>query len=455
MIGVYNQVWLAPYNVEQITQLQIKRTMKEHDTAYIKGIMSATSIAAYQNMIDGKTIVSLYFKEQENTQLLFAGFIKSLHVVEIGNQREAQIELLGLTQALDRTKATLDYQDVSKKNTDIIDVLMKSYPDISYTVSCKQESIETLLLQYEETDYEFFKRLLSRIEEPMYTTMQGKHGMINCGVSVRESGAVLDDAEWEISYQQGMTYCVETEEYLDLGMEVMLDGKKLIVTECNHQYQNGESRNIYVLGTKELCKTTKISNHQITGISLDGVIKECKRDRVKIELNKTMPCEDEQRRWFSYSSPAASTDGSGWYCMPQIGEEARLFCPTEEENDAYVISAIRKKDNSDTQKQQVGSNPSNKVLANADGQTVSFQETGIEMACKNGATMLSVNQDGTIEITANKDIHVYAEQAVILRAEQGMCATSVNAMTLKNDTGSTILIQSEITEMANRIKNNC
>ena len=455
MIGVYNQVWLVPYNVEQITQLQIKRTMKKHDTAYVKGIMSATSVAAYQNMVDGKTIVSLYFKEQENTQLLFSGFVKSLQVVEIGAQREVQIELAGLTQALDRTKTTLDYQDVSKKNTDIIDALMKSYPDISYTVSCKQEAIETLLLQYEETDYYFLKRVLSRRAEPMYTTMQGKHGTINFGVLVRESGAVLDDAEWEISYQNGMTYCVETEEYLDLGMEVMLDGKKLVVTEVNHQYQNGESSNTYVLGTKELCKTTKISNPQITGISLDGVIKDCKRDKVKIELNKTMPCEAAQRRWFSYSSPAASTDGSGWYCMPQIGEEARLFCPTEEESDAYVISAIRKKEQNSTQKQQVGSNPSNKVLANADGQTVSFQEAGIEMACKDGATMLSVNQDGTIEIIADKDIHVHAEQAVMLRAERGMCATAVNALTLENDTGSRIMIQSEITETANRIKNNC
>lgn len=455
MTGVYNQVWMTPYNLEHITQIQIKRTMKGHDTAYIKGIMSAASVISYQNMIDGKTIVSLFFKEGEQTQLLFSGFVESLQVVELGNQREAWIEISGLTQALDRNEMIQDYQDETKKNTGIIETLMKSYPDIAYEIACKQEQIETFLLQYEETDYRFLQRVLSRVEEPIYTTMQGKNGKINYGVYARETDLVLDEAEWEIGYEHGLSYRVEIEEYLDLGMEVSLDGKRLIVTEVNQKYQDGASENVYVLGTKETCRAQKRTNNQVTGVSLDGVIKECKRDKVKIALNATMPCEEVQRKWFAYSSPAASTDGSGWYCMPQIGEEIRLFCPTEEESDAYVISAIRKKGQEAVEKNQVGTDPSKKVLSNKDGQAISFTDDGLEMACKDGAALLSLKQNGTIEIIAHKDIHMYAEQDVMMRAQEGMCIMTVNEVSLKNDKGSNLMIKDKITERANRIKNNC
>lgn len=457
MTGAYNQVWLAPYNMEYITQVQVDRAMNVHDKAYVKGLMSETTLLSYQNMIDGKTIVSLFFKEGEQTQLMFSGFIERMEVTELVGQREVFMELSGLTQAMDRNNVVLDYQDITKTNTDIIEELMESYPAITYEAACRQETIEDLLLQYEETDYDFLKRVLSRSGAPVYTTMQGNSGRICYGLSIREAGITLNQAEWEVSYEDGVRYRLETDEYLDLGMEVELDGYKLIVISVKNQYREGASVNEYILSTKEACRTVRKKNKQITGISLDGVIKDCKRDKVKIELSKTRSCEEEKRKWFAYSSPAASTDGSGWYCMPQTGEEIRLYCPTEEESDAYVISAIRKKqqEQTDTKEQQVGTQPEKKVLSNAEGQSVSFLPEGIEMTCKDGTTAMSMNQNGTIEIVATKDIHIYADETVMMRAEQGMCIMASNTVTLQNDNGSMLVIDKEITEDANRIKNNC
>ena len=44
-------------------------------------------------------------------------------------------------------------------------------------------------------------------------------------------------------------------------------------------------------------------------------------------------------RWFPYATVYSSGDGTGWYCMPEIGDKIRLYFPTEKEQDAYVISA--------------------------------------------------------------------------------------------------------------------
>ena len=86
---------------------------------------------------------------------------------------------------------------------------------------------------------------------------------------------------------------------------------------------------------------------------------------------------------------------------------------------------------------------------------MSFLPHGIEMTCADSAATMFLNQDGTIEIVAQKDIRIYADETVMMRAERGMCITSANAMTISNDSGSTLVIDTEITENANRIRNNC
>ena len=44
--------------------------------------------------------------------------------------------------------------------------------------------------------------------------------------------------------------------------------------------------------------------------------------------------------WFPYSTVAGSSDGSGWYCMPEAGERIRIYFPEGDEGKAYAISAL-------------------------------------------------------------------------------------------------------------------
>ncbi len=450
MIGIYNHVWMSPYNIEHITEFEIQKRMGKHDRAYIKGVISETSLALIQNMIDGKTIVSVCFEQEQQTQLLFAGYISKVDVTEVGIDVQIRVELEGLTQALDRAEVFLDYQDISKTNVSVIEEVMKSYPDISYEISCKQETIDSLLLQYEETDYEFATRLLSQVEAPIYTVMQGDKGKLSFGLRVRDSQCVLDEAEFEVFYADGLQYRLVHDEFWDIGMQVTMEGQALVVKSAKYSYLNGESINTYQLGTIDSCHTKIIRNDKVTGISLDGIIVECKRDKVKIELNKTLPCEDEKRKWFAYSSPAASSDGSGWYCMPKKGEEIRLYCPTNDEREAYVISAIR-----EGQTAQQTHQPVDKVWSNTAGQEIDFTENGISLNSNSGAVSMDIKQDGTIEIIANKNLEIYAEQDIMLKANKGMSIISTKGVTLSNDTGSLLAIDNDITEEANRIRNNC
>lgn len=61
------------------------------------------------------------------------------------------------------------------------------------------------------------------------------------------------------------------------------------------------------------------------------------KDQVQVSL--AYDVEGGGKRWFAYSTPYSSPDGTGWYFMPEPGEEIRLHFPTQEEDAAYVVSS--------------------------------------------------------------------------------------------------------------------
>ena len=74
------------------------------------------------------------------------------------------------------------------------------------------------------------------------------------------------------------------------------------------------------------------------GASLDSTVTEVRGDVVRVSLRTD--AKSGAGKWFSFSTVYSSPDGSGWYCMPEPGDEIRLYFPTEQEKHGYVISAV-------------------------------------------------------------------------------------------------------------------
>ena len=61
---------------------------------------------------------------------------------------------------------------------------------------------------------------------------------------------------------------------------------------------------------------------------------------VKINLEIDGNQDEGTARWFPYSTVYSSPDGTGWYCMPEVGDAIRLYFPDNEEKNAYAISSV-------------------------------------------------------------------------------------------------------------------
>lgn len=459
---VYGKIGITPYPLSVIREYKVSRGLNKHDEAMIKGIIDPITLSQYQYLLGSNTCVTLYCQQENKRQLLFSGFLEHMEIYEVGEQREVILKLSGLTRALDREEKLVDYQAENKMLSNMIDNIMEGYKKVCYDCLCENKNIPDFLLQYEETDYEFLKRVLSKEKAPIFTALTGNSGKICFGKGKDETTIVKKETDYQVIFDKGLYYRLKSRELYDLGMKIQLNEKKLIVKEAGYTLVDGEFQNEYVLCHEWAFEVGELSNAKATGISLDGIIQERQRDKVKIQLNQTPVTEKEKLRWFGYSSPAASSDGSGWYCMPEIGEEIRLYCPTEDEKEAYVISAIRSsgENKSSTGKAGGGSGqgakePTNKSLSNVQGQSVDFTPEGVNLTCAGGVASMMLSQNGEIIIAAENTIELLSEENIAIRAEQGIVVMGTDTISLINDAGSSVKMEDTITLDANRIKNNC
>ncbi|RAZ94354.1 hypothetical protein DK853_35600, partial [Klebsiella oxytoca] len=78
----------------------------------------------------------------------------------------------------------------------------------------------------------------------------------------------------------------------------------------------------------------------MAGTGLLGRVTAVEGDQVQISLEKDENRENAGHKWFAFSTVYSSPDGTGWYCMPEVGDTVRLSFPSEQPMEGYVSSAV-------------------------------------------------------------------------------------------------------------------
>lgn len=60
--------------------------------------------------------------------------------------------------------------------------------------------------------------------------------------------------------------------------------------------------------------------------------------KIKLEIDQDSTASGAM--WFPYSTVYSSPDGSGWYVMPEAGDQIRLYFPDEREQHAFAASSV-------------------------------------------------------------------------------------------------------------------
>lgn len=129
----------------------------------------------------------------------------------------------------------------------------------------------------------------------------------------------------------------------------------------------------------------------------------------KVSGTKVEVCFSEQKgsTLIPYVTAYASSDGSGWYCMPEVGDYVYAFYPTPNQEGAFALGGVFPKAPAD---------PSEKIWRAPGGKEIKFTKEGIYITCKENRVFLNLTQTGGIHIQSVQPIMVESQESVQISA---------------------------------------
>lgn len=450
-IGYESLRFYGPFQPQHIDQLQITRTINDHTFLHINGMLSEEQGAACigQNMEQEPIVIRQLDDQGQSLRRLFHGIVTRMTVHCIRGVYTFELEAASHSYQMDIKLKKRSYQDIHRTYDDLVTTMVRKYEygDAIDTVT-NYAKLDTFVLQYEETDWAFLKRLASRfgsILVPEVTAAspkvffgmpEGKQHKVERDVFYRVRKTFHElDAEKPGEQRAGsyVTYTIESLQYYALGDLITLpigQGKELVVVRAVTRLEDGLLRTRYDLQAEQNIRYARYENDQATGISLTGTVLKVQQDFVQLQLDIDPKQDPAKACWFPVATRYVAEEHSGWYDMPEIGEQVELYLPTHREQDAYVTDSLR-------QQRHANGQPNVKVWQHVQGSGVEMSEQELTLSTSDGFS-ITLHEDTGITINSPGDVQIQGGH-VKLDAGEELSLKAGTALYLKGGASSMVL----------------
>ena len=176
----------------------------------------------------------------------------------------------------------------------------------------------------------------------------------------------------------------------------------------------------------------------LIGVALSGTVAGVSGDQVQVMLDIDREKGGTADWWMPYSTLSASPDGSGWYCMPEIGDRVRVYFPSKKEEEAVALSAV-----SGYKGAERMNSPNARYLKTRSGQELSLVPGHLKLSC-GGASSLSIGEDGSISVSAASQVQVCAKGDVTIQAGEELVLQAGKSLKMSGTDGGTVLLEPQI-----------
>lgn len=448
----YENIKVDGAPIERVLELHIQHAPNMHGTARIKGTAPYESARDFAQRADETTGIEITTTADGQPGRLFYGVISSLAIEQ--QPEYAVIDLLVETTSgrLDAKKCSRTFQNTQKTYGQILNQVMGKNGTVSVMVSDKP--IGGLIMQCDETDWEFTVRMASRLGVPAFANIIAQTAQIYIGLPPAGQSRTIetfsyDYAKSDADYQSVTSNNtlassamredfaseqVHSYDYLYLGDTVSLNGRSSQVGSVRADLVDGILQCTYSLSLKTGFRVPEIRNQQASGRMMTGIVTKVEADRVQVFLNSVDPEADGSSDWwFPYSTAYSSQDGSGWYCMPAENDEVRVFFPSGNEADAFAASSVAK---------NVRADVTDKCWSGLNGKQILMTQDGLAIISKEGKLYLKLNDKKGIEIISDLDINVTSATKVtiqggdsveVIAKNEVMVGTASSYMDIRNE----------------------
>lgn len=443
------QLKIEPFQIRQISKFQIIKQVNEHISAVVKGIISKEDADKFLRNQNKNQEISIRCQEDgEEEQVLFNGLIEEVHLNMDGMLYEIELTAHSFTWLLDQGQKFSTFQNVEQTFKELVREVIASYGDAAVICPLGGETIGKMMVQYKETDWEFLKRMASQVQSVLvaegclnkpafYFGM--RDGKKDLELSVK-SCVIRDCVTEEGKYRE---YELEADQAADIGDKVIYQNMRMQIYEVKIRLINQEIKFHYRLRASGKCKKAPYDNLHLAGVSLSGSVVKVKKEKLRISIPGDRGKETE-KWWFDYATVYSSPDGGGWYCMPETGDEVRLYFPDEKAEHAYVLNGIHMENSMERK------DPDCKYIRTKRNQEISFSPNQIKITNNRGMSIVLDDKKG-IEIKSDKDIILDAGRAIDIKSGGLVLVKGKSAVILKQS-NNMIAVRDGIREQGVRIE---
>lgn len=443
MIIDVTRLRVSPFALEGIVEMKVEQSLNHHAAMYLKGIVPKENGDSGVMDTDDSTVVTV----SDQDGVIFRGLVQNIRASFQGEVCYLEVWAASFSVKADTDVLSRSFQD-GGMNYQQIGELMAGENGLSLSMEASALSINNLLLQYQETNWEFLKRiashnhsvLLPSVEEPKFyfgIPKGNQKGSLlsyrfsvgkNIGRYRRHTGAGVDAAP-----DDSLEYMVTADDsVLSIGDTVDYNGNALFVREALIHLADAVLTCRYVLCPENGLKVPVSYNQHITGLTLSGQVLEVNQDTVKVLL-----CVDESQDTaksyaFPYITPYSAENHTGLYLMPEPGDVVNIQFPTEDESLAVALSSYRQ-----VESDRMG-DPNVKYLRTPNDKEIKISPEEILITAKTGGLYIRLNQDDGIEVFSQHGIMVNTLSSIDVTAAGHISLTAGTNILMNAGAGYTV-----------------
>ncbi|MBC2580553.1 hypothetical protein [Clostridium sp. DJ247] len=470
-VTAYNNLQVAPYELTHLLELKLVKKINDHARLYFTGIVPEEDKDSYVEMTKYQTQIEVsQIDDSSNSLPIFKGIVLNIAVKSVRGVYYIEAEAVSNTYDMDIKLKNRSFQNKGMAYKELIDKVISSYSGAdTIDTASNGSSIGKIIIQYNETDWQFLKRMASRFnvglvpdavsDKPKFwfgtPEGVGQGNLENFNYSVTKN---ISDFRYSsenfipgIEENDFVYYEVETHEILNIGYQVNFKGKSLFVCQAVTIMKDGVLKHQYTMAPKKGLSQNTLYNNQIIGLSLEGRVIDVSKDNVRVHLDIDDGQGTDEAWWFHYSSVYTAEGSSGWYCMPELNDHVRIYFSDNKEENAIAISSVRK--NSDSGGNNKFDNPDVKYFRTKSGKELKFSPDEILITAQDGSIYIRLSEKDGIQICSNKGINITSQENIMMDSQKKVIISAQEAIDI-NCKESSIKMDGSTSIKGNEVKTN-
>ncbi|MCL2865841.1 MAG: phage late control D family protein [Lachnospiraceae bacterium] len=410
-------------SISHVLKLEMEHSLNEHGSLTLEVTIKPEEQEVFSRTSYVEQNIKFFVYHEGEDVLFFSGKISKVLQVVQDQLFKAVIHLSSYSVDMDVALHSRSFQNISLRYGDVINRVIE---EDNARFIWRMESDRTInkpFIQYQETNWQFIKRLATYFECPIQASVLSERPDFYFGIRegrlqrLREEWIVergVSNAYYESgAYEKGMlanAFCYvisEQRSSWQIGDFIQRNNQRLVLVHQKVMFEQGELIFMNTFGAEGFLYRRKAGVGSLAGLSLQGMIRKVEKESVYIQLN----IDEVEGADFPWGW--VPEVGNTAYIMPEVGSRVVLTLPTNDEKDGIATQLLRT-----NVMGEVFQPVEFKQMVTAHDKTLSLNPNQLLLAGRNRDVNISMEDQLGIHSRSNRRINLVARGQIVIKGSK-------------------------------------